>query len=81
MLMNVRCIVSSIALTALVFCGASLLAKSTANKRAAAKNKPQAECRLLEDDFDLALLQNEFEGIKNTIIARSKILNFGRVFH
>ncbi len=39
------------------------------------KNKAAVECRLLEDDFSLELLQEEFESIKKYIIPRSKYTN------
>lgn len=35
-----------------------------------ANNKPPVECRLLEECFDLQVLQMEFESVKNYIVAR-----------
>lgn len=58
-------------LVGLVFSDVSIVAKQNGGKKDANHNKSVIECRLLSEDFDLALLRNEFEdALKKFIIPR-----------
>ena len=71
MVMNIRVTVGLLIVYSILCSTVNSFAKNNVYK----KNNTVVECRLLEDDFDLELLQKEFESIKKEIIPRSKYTN------